>query len=198
VTTPSPEGFDLEPTELVAGDLQLMVWAPRNAPAVIAALNDPDILIWNPLRLPDSPAGESDDEFASRWIAQRATWDNHATWAVCDAVSGDAIGYVSLHQLNPNQLSGEVGYWVLESARGQGVASAAVRTVARYGFDALGLHRIELLHAVDNPASCRVATSAGFRPEGVARQAYRYGDGTFHDDHMHARLATDPDPPALG
>ncbi len=196
-TTP-PGGFDLAPTELVAGDLQLVIWEDRYASAVLAALNDPEILIWNPLRRPDSPPAETDSGFAERWIAERTVWDNHATWAVCDSVSGEAIGYVSLHNLNAAQSSGEVGYWVLPEARGRGVASAAVRAAAGYGFGALGLHRIELFHAVDNPDSCRVAERAGFGYEGTSRQAYRYGDGTFHDDHQHARLASDPDPLATG
>ena len=44
-----------------------------------------------------------------------------------------------------------------------------------------------------NPArTCRVATAAGFALEGVARQSYRYPDGLFHDEHLHARLASDP------
>ena len=69
-----------------------------------------------------------------------------------------------------------------------------MRAATRFAFEALGLNRVELFHAVDNPSSCGVATGAGFALEGVARQAYRYGDGVLHDDHMHARLANDPPP----
>jgi RimJ/RimL family protein N-acetyltransferase len=55
----------------------------------------------------------------------------------------------------------------------------------------LRLHRIELCHAVANPASCRVADRAGYRAEGTLRESYRYGDGRRYDEHLHARLATD-------
>ncbi|MDQ1615779.1 MAG: hypothetical protein QOJ60_1718, partial [Actinomycetota bacterium] len=51
--------------------------------------------------------------------------------------------------------------------------------------------RVELYHAVANPASCRVAEKVGFRHEGTLRQSYVYGDGTRHDEHLHARLAGD-------
>ena len=44
---------------------------------------------------------------------------------------------------------------------------------------------------VDNPASCRVATRAGFALEGTHRSSFRYGDGRLHDEHSHARLAAD-------
>lgn len=185
----------LEPTEIAAGDLQLRVWELSYLPAVLKALSDPEISTWNPLRKP-THSHLGDEALAANWIAQRSNWEDgeHATWAVCDAVSGEVCGYVSLHNINPNQLSGEVGYWVLPDARNRGVGRRAVAAACGYGFGALCLHRIELYHAVDNPASCKVAEGAGFLFEGIGRQAYRYGDGIFHDDHSHARLASDPDP----
>ncbi|HYN75396.1 MAG TPA: GNAT family N-acetyltransferase [Candidatus Limnocylindria bacterium] len=190
---PSP-ALPLQPTEIAAGTLQLRVWEPAFLPAVLIALTDPEIRTWNPLR----KAADShldDDALAAAWIERRSAWDGeHATWAVCDAVSGNVLGYVSLHDLNPTHRSGEVGYWVLPAARNHGVGRRAVAAACRYGFGALGLHRIELFHAVENVASCRVAEGAGFLFEGISRQAYRYGDDIFHDDHNHARLASDPDP----
>jgi RimJ/RimL family protein N-acetyltransferase len=50
---------------------------------------------------------------------------------------------------------------------------------------------------LNNPASCRVATIAGFRAEGVERQKLRYGSERF-DVETHARLATDPVPDLPG
>ena len=50
---------------------------------------------------------------------------------------------------------------------------------------------MQLYHAVDNPASCRVAVKAGFVLEGRPRESFRYGDGQLHDEHLHGRLATD-------
>ena len=44
-----------------------------------------------------------------------------------------------------------------------------------------GLDRLELWHAVENVASCRVAEAAGFAYELTARRSYRYGDGLRHD-----------------
>jgi RimJ/RimL family protein N-acetyltransferase len=44
---------------------------------------------------------------------------------------------------------------------------------------------------VENAASCGVARKAGFLLEGTLRESYRYADGRFHDEHLHARLATD-------
>jgi RimJ/RimL family protein N-acetyltransferase len=69
-------------------------------------------------------------------------------------------------------------------------------SVSTWAFDAR-LFRLELGHRLNNPASCRVATIAGFRAEGVERQKLRYGSERF-DVETHARLATDPVPDLPG
>jgi hypothetical protein len=39
-----------------------------------------------------------------------------------------------------------------------------------------------------------VALKAGYPVEGTLRQSYIYGDGRRYDEHLHARLASDPEP----
>ena len=41
--------------------------------------------------------------------------------------------------------------------------------MVRYGFERLGLNRIEAQHEVDNPASGAVMRKVGMRPEGTLR-----------------------------
>lgn len=65
--------------------------------------------------------------------------------------------------------------------------------MAEWAVTDVGLFRLELGHRMNNPASCRVATRAGFPAEGVQRQKLVY-DGVRHDVELHARLATDPVP----
>lgn len=124
---------------------------------------------------------------AHDWLRDRWDADGRYEWVVEDD-EGTALGRVGLH----NREDVEVGYWVLPAARGRGVASRAARAVARHGHDVLGLARIGLVHAVGNPASCRVAAAAGFGYEGTARAQYEHLDGVRYDYHHHARLATDP------
>lgn len=182
LVTPAPR----HPVELAGGSYRLRPWAESDAPAVLAAAGDPEIARWNPFA-----ETTTDLAGALAWCANRADWDgSHASWAVCGP-DGELLGSVSLHQLDPHNAGGEVGYWTAPHARGRGVAAAAVRTAARFAFDVLALQRVELFHAVDNPASCRVATKAGFALEGTHRSSFRYGDGRLHDEHSHARLASD-------
>jgi RimJ/RimL family protein N-acetyltransferase len=66
----------------------------------------------------------------------------------------------------------DVGYSVHPDARGQKVATRALRTLTRWlSVDPGGprLARVQLDHSVENPASCRTALGAGFEREGVRR-----------------------------
>jgi len=68
------------------------------------------------------------------------------------------------------------------------VGGRDVQAATTFAFRELALRRVVLFHAVDNDGSCGVAGRTGYVPEGVHRQAHRYGDGRWHDEHSHARL----------
>ena len=186
--TPPPAARAIEHVEIAAGRLQLRPPSPSDAEDALLMLADPDMRRWNP------GLTALDIDQARAWCARGADWSggSRATFSVLDATSGRLLGNVSLHQIDHEQHDAEIGYRVAPWARGRGVASDAVAVAAGWAFDALGLVRIELAHAVANPASCRVAGKAGFPREGTLRQSFVYGDGKRYDEHLHARLATDP------
>jgi len=90
--------------------------------------------------------------------------------------------------------SAEIGYWVATEDWGQGYATEAARTLARFGFDN-GLGRIEIRCTVSNVASAAVALAAGFGFEAVSRASLPGPDGSWRDAAVFARTATDPDKP---
>lgn len=178
---------------LRAGDYVLDGCVPADADAVARALLDPDVALWNPGVL---RPGTSARDRALLWIADRAVWAaDHASWVVRDR-DGHVIGAVSVHHLDDAHGTGEIGYWMAPDGRERGLGAAAVDVATRYAFDELGLARIELFHAVENEASCRLARRCGYLLEGTARESFVYGDGLRHDEHLHARLAKDDVPPA--
>jgi len=182
-----PPATRLEPVEIAAGRLQLRPPSMTDAQGALLMLGDAEVLRWNPG--PDT----LDLDEARAWCARGADWSrgDHATFSVLDATSGRLLGNVSVHQIDRDQRGAEIGYRVAPWARGRGVASDAVAAASRWAFGALDLVRIELAHALENPASCRVAEKAGFLLEGTLRQAFVYGDGQRYDEHLHARLVTD-------
>ena len=183
--------MSLPPTEhvlLSAGDILLRGYTPADLPALLAAFADQDITRLNP-----GPAGADTSAAAATWMERRNDWSggDHASLAVADP-AGQLLGSVSLHEFDPEQGDAEAGYWIAPWARGRGTGAVVLSTAARFAFTDLQLHRLHLYHAVENVRSCRVAAAAGFMLEGRLRQSHRYADGDYHDEHLHARLATDP------
>ena len=125
--------------------------------------------------------------------------DNLATGTVSRqnfaiSVDGVAMGNVGIGSMEHRHGTGWVYYWVSAEARGRGLATLALASIADWAFTEQGLHRLELGHRTNNEGSCRVATRAGFVAEGVERQKLKYGSERF-DVETHARLRTDAPPP---
>ncbi len=100
------------------------------------------------------------------------------------------VGLVSFNWIDRTNRSATLGYWLAESAVGQGVMTRAVQTLVDHAFRTLGLHRIEIRAAVRNRASRAIPERLGFRHEGTVRQAeWLYGKPVDHA--IYGRLATD-------
>ncbi len=152
------------------GVVELRPWR-RDDVAVLPGLinGDPEIERW--LELMPSPYTRKD---AREWVA-RATeaWRTglFLPFAVLDAKTGEVVGGLGFNSLDAESASGEIGYWLSAGARGRGLTTRALRLVTLWGFEALGLERIQVRAEAENVASCRVAEKAGYRREGVIRSS---------------------------
>ncbi|MFJ1569639.1 GNAT family N-acetyltransferase [Streptomyces erythrochromogenes] len=166
--------------------LRLRRRSSADAGAVLAAFADP-VMAWQ--------AGEPVVALptARRRLAARAEqWDAGSAFAFAVVDGADAVlGNVAVGAVDRRHRTSWVSYWTTAAAGGRGVASGGCRAVAAWAFEDAGLFRLELGHRVNNPASCRVARTAGFAVEGIQRRKLEY-DGVRHDVERHARPATDP------
>jgi RimJ/RimL family protein N-acetyltransferase len=187
--------------EIVAGPLLLRPWRSSDGSAMVAAWADPEIRRWTRYG-----AASPSVEGMAHWVAwNQEQWraGQRAAYAL-ESADGRLVGSITLRDFGKDATgeggdTAEVGYWIAAQERGRGSAAIALSALSRWAFSAperggLGLRRIELLHGATNTASCRVAQKAGFPHEGTLRESFRYGDGDWHDEHMHARLYSDPDP----
>ena len=168
---------------LTAQELVIRPWRPEDASDLVAAYGDPDIQRWHARSMTGAEALEWVASRSERWAAETG-----ADWAVAD--ESGLLGRVGLRVLDLAAGCGEAAYWVLPAARGRAVASRALGTVGEWLFEHVGLHRIELHHAIGNAASCRVAAKAGYALEGTMRRRTLHADG-WHDMHLHARMRDD-------
>ncbi|MEU6369466.1 GNAT family N-acetyltransferase [Streptomyces sp. NPDC046931] len=90
--------------------------------------------------------------------------------------AGRPVGQVGLWLRDLEQGRASLGYWVVESARGQGAAVAAVGAVVSWALRDLRIPRLELWVEPWNAASVRTAERAGFQREGLLRGWQQVGD----------------------
>lgn len=140
--------------------------------------------IWRNLTdLFPSPYGEADAEF---WIAHSGNcapglhlaieWEG----AVVGCVGVDAGTGVSC-------ATGHFGYWLGEPFWGNGLATAAARSMAGHALSELLFERLEARVFEWNPASMRVLEKVGFVREGVLKRSISK-DGCLIDSVVYARV----------
>ena len=129
-------------------------------------------------------------------MAAEKQWDAGSSWNFTIVENDDVIGSVGLDNHDAAVNACNLGYWLRTDRAGRGLMTEAAARVVTFGWDDIGLHRIELRAARANAASARIAEKLGFRREGLLRDGSRGADG-YHDTYLYALLSTDarPDPP---
>lgn len=156
--------MSLLPT-LTTPRLVLRPFAPEDAAAVHAHLQDIEMA-----RTTATVPHPYLEGAAEAWIASLA--EKHAegqtTLAITLREGGTLVGSMSL-QTERAHRRGELGYWVGRAHWGRGYATEAADALMRWGFRALGLHRVHAAHMSRNPASGAVLRKLGMRHEGTLR-----------------------------
>lgn len=175
-----------QPT-LTTERLVLRPFTPADAPEVRRLAGDraiADTTLAIPHPYPEGAAEE--------WIATHAPGyadRTLATFAITLRDGGALAGAIGLI-IVPDHARAELGYWVGVPYWNRGYATEAGRALLEFGFDVLGLHRIQAHYLIRNPASGRVLEKIGMRPEGIRRHVVRKW-GAFEDLGACAILATD-------
>jgi len=135
-----------------------------------------------------------DLDVAREWVAASAArWQDRSYFgfAICDAQDETFLGGCSLSHINPVYRFCNLGYWVRTSRHGEGIAGRAALLAARFAFARLGLVRVEIVIAVGNRASTRVAEKIGARYEGTLRNRMMVRE-QIYDARMYSLVPSDP------
>ena len=167
--------------------LVLRPWHMADVAALVEVSRDPVLRQWT------TSVVENDDDGA-RWVrVEQQGWaaGDRFGFAVLEAQPGSVdrqlVGYVVLKDVTSGKPAAEVGYWTAAHARGRGVAPRALEALTGWAFDTFaadGLERLELLHQVDNLASCRVAEKSRYGLDGVLPAM---PPAFPRDGHLHIR-----------
>ena len=134
----------------------------------------------------------SPEEARSFIAITRARWEETTllAFAITDANTDELVGGISLGHLHPVYHLCNVGYWVRTSRHGEGIAGRAAKLAARFGFENAGLVRAEIVIAVGNQKSMRVAEKLGAHYEGVLLNRMVVGKSVY-DAHMYSIIPQD-------
>jgi len=149
--------------------------------------NDAWLTRWEPTRIAGAPDVIEDREaFSVRCSARQRERQLGAGYGFGVFVDGELAGEINLSsvQRGPFQ-SAYVGYWIDEAKAGHSYTPEAVVVVARFAFEELRLHRIQIAIIPRNRASHRVMEKLEIREEGTAVR-YLEINGTWED---HVRYA---------
>lgn len=126
-------------------------------------------------------------EDSRRWIESQVKAFAAATEYTFAIVDRDnrMLGSCGLNHFDSLNLHANLGYWVRTSCLGRGVASSAVKLLSDWAFANTEFQRLEILAAVGNTASQRVAGRAGATQEGILRHRLKL-NGIMHDAVMYA------------
>jgi RimJ/RimL family protein N-acetyltransferase len=168
---PSAPVHDFAATSLRTEHLVLRPFGDADIDAVVDACQDPETQRYVPV---PAPYTRSDGEtFVRETVPKGRAAGTDVIFGVFEEATGEAVASVGLHRIKHIGAEfggvGEIGYWTKPSARGRGLMVEAAREVCRWGFEELGLARIEWIAIAGNEPSWRVVEKLGFTREGTLR-----------------------------
>jgi [ribosomal protein S5]-alanine N-acetyltransferase len=116
--------------------------------------------------------------------------DQACVWVIADRSSDVMRGDVVLYDIELTHARCELGYSLLPSAQGKGFARESLSAALRWGFEVLGLMRIEADVDPRNLRSVRLLEKLGFQKEGFLRQRWRVG-GEVQDASFYGLLRSE-------
>ena len=152
--------------ELETPRLFLRAMRVRDTEDMYAYAKDPEVtryLLWSPHKSPDYTRSYLE------YLAGRYRLGQHYEWAMVSKADGHMIGTCGFSRIECPHNAAGIGYVLNPAYWGQGLVAEAAERVLRFGFDVLGLHRVEARYMVGNDASRRVMEKLGMRFEGVRR-----------------------------
>jgi ribosomal-protein-alanine N-acetyltransferase len=149
--------------------------------------NEGWLLKWEQARIPGMPDPTRDREaFAVRCSARERDRQLGTGYGFGIFVDNAFAGEINLNSVQRGSFQNAyVGYWIDEARAGRSYMSECVAVVARFAFDDLRLHRLQIAIIPRNRNSRRVMEKLDFREEGVALR-YLEINGAWED---HVRYA---------
>ncbi|WP_037320739.1 GNAT family N-acetyltransferase [Salegentibacter sp. Hel_I_6] len=119
------------------------------------------------------------------WFADsRQFW-----WAICSPDNKLFYGAGGLNDLSLEHKKAEIGLWLLPDFWGKGIMTEAMPLICNFGFEKLGIHRIEGFVNTDNRNCKKAMAKLDFQHEGTMKEC-EVKNGQFLSVDIYAKLKT--------
>lgn len=183
-----PESAQRYARELLLGELvRLRPLEERDLAHLERWWTDPEWQVLQQQTVRPRPDGPAQDLFRTWSTNENASG---VGFSIESSETGEFVGHVTLWGATVVARSATLGVVVGPSHVGRGYGTDAVRVIARYGFRAMGLHRIGLELLAFNTRARRSYEKVGFQVEGVRRESV-FINGVFADEVLMGLLRQD-------
>ena len=136
---------------------------------------------------PTYPTKEDVEELLAGYIRRYAQGDYYR-WVIDEKAGARSVGQIAFFLVDTKNHFAEIEYCIGVDFQGKGYATEATRAVIEYGFQKMGLNKVQICHNARNPRSKRVIEKCGFTYEGTLRD-YFLMDGEYVDRLYYSILA---------
>jgi [ribosomal protein S5]-alanine N-acetyltransferase len=108
-------------------------------------------------------------------------------WAVCSSDNKTFYGAGGLNSLSKKHKKAEIGFWLMPEYWGKGIMTEALPLICNYGFNNLGLHRIEGIVETENRNCKSAMAKLDFQHEGTMKEC-EIKNGRFISLDIYAKI----------
>lgn len=163
--------------------LLLRQFADSDLENVFNGLSHPDIIKYYGVSYSTLEATKAQMEF----FADLEKNETGIWWAVCSPDNQLFYGAGGLNSLSKEHKKAEIGFWLLPGYWGKGFMTEAMPLICNYGFDTLGIHRIEGIVETENLLCKKAMEKLRFQHEGTMREC-EIKNGKFISLDIYAKL----------
>ena len=183
---PSPNAWWHRLPELASVRVRLRELDPADAVALTTALRSSQVSEY----LSPSPTSLAEIETFIAWARRAQTEGRYICFGVVPQGEAEPVGVFQIWPLESSFRTAEWGFALDPAYWGTGLFEESARLLLRFGFETLGVQRLEARAAVDNARGNRALQKLGAVPEGVLRKCF-LSAGEYRDHVMWAMLADD-------
>jgi ribosomal-protein-alanine N-acetyltransferase len=160
---------------------------PSDAEAVFAYASDPEVtryVVW------DTHRSIQDSRAFLELAVQKYKSGGEPDWGIVYKGDHHFVGTCGFVGWDVDHARAEIGYVLSRKYWGRGLMPEALRAMIAFGFERMGLNRIEARCIAENTTSARVMEKVGMTYEGTLRQRELIKDA-YRDMKLYAILRSE-------